>query len=92
MKKYMIEEFTKDIYNREWHSVYECESYEHITTKDVYGHVIRAIRLDNVTNGKGKQLTKGKIINIEVANIVTNLTVYVWENGTDNIIEMFEDR
>lgn len=97
MKKYMVEVFIEfnDKERKSNHEVFECESYTH--AKNWTGD---CIRLENVNTYKvsktgkeqRKQLKRGQYITVEKMRHWNNFHVYVWENGTDNIIEMFEDR
>ena len=90
MKKMMIEVFGADVWGREWHDIYECESFEEIQkdNKDF-------IRLEDVNTYKTtktgkierKQKNKGVYLIAEKLPHCTGWNMYVWENGTDNLIK-----
>ena len=94
MKKYMVEVFVKTTNeNSECHEVYECESYER--AKNWAGECIRLEDVNTYKTTKTgkvqrKQLSRGKYIVIEKLSHWIEYHIYVWENGTDNVIEKFE--
>ena len=96
MKKYMVEVFTSftDEDGREdFHEVYECESYTN--AKNWTGNCIRLDDVNTLTKTKTgkekrKQLARGRYITIEKMRHWKSLSVYVWKNGTENIVEKWE--
>ena len=95
MKKYMVESFVVCNDGRESHDVYECESIER--AKDWTGECIRladvnTLKISKTGKEQRKQLSRGKYVTIERMNHWKSVAVYVWENGTDNVIEKWESR
>lgn len=96
MKKYFVGVFITFDGRGSTYKTYECNSYEN--TKNWTGE---CIRLEDVNTCKStckrgkrkiirKQLSRRKLITVEKMNHWEHFAVIVWENGTDNIIQMWK--
>lgn len=89
MKKYFVEAFTECDDGRNYHEMFECESYT--MAKNWTGECIRLEDVNTYKNGKKKpvrkQLSRGKYITIEKMRHWKRFEVVVFENGTDNVVD-----
>ena len=92
MKKLFVEVFiTQD--GEDYKEYYECESYE--ITKNWTGNCIRLEDVNTYKETKTgkvqrKQLKRGRYVTTDCMKHWESNAVYVWENGTDNLIAKWE--